>query len=80
MQGNTGAKNNWFGSDLFWLSLGPVVLALFTYEDTLLGSVDQHVKRHEAHNAGETETARINLHTNLRSDRKYTDADCVHAQ
>lgn len=61
-----------FGSDLFWLSLSPVVLPLFTYEDAVLGSVDQHVKRHEAHDTGQTEAARINLHTNLRLDRhKY---------
>lgn len=72
VQGNTDANKNWFGSDLFWLSLGPVVLPLFTYEDAVLGSIDQHVKRHKAHDAGQTETARINLHTNLRSDRhKY---------
>lgn len=72
MQGNTDANSDGFGSDLFWLSLGPVVLPLFTYEDAVLGSVDQHVKRHKGHDAGQTETARINLHTNLGSFRCHT--------
>lgn len=62
-------KNNGFGFDLFWLSLCPVVLPHFTYEDTVLGSVDQQVKRQKGHDAGQTETARVNLHTNLRSDK-----------
>lgn len=52
VQERTGVNNNWFGSDLFWLSFGPVVLPLLTYEDAVLGSVDQHVKRHKAHDAG----------------------------
>lgn len=58
-----------FGTDLFRLSLGPVVLPLFTYKHTVLGSVDQCVKWHKAHDAGQTETAWINLHSNLNSDR-----------
>lgn len=57
---------SWFGSDLFWLCLGPVVLALFTDVDIVLCSIDQHVKGHKGHDAGEAETAFINLHTNLR--------------
>lgn len=78
VQGSTEAKCNWFGTDLFWLSLGPVVLPLFTYEHAVLGSVDQRVKWHKAHDAGQTETARVNLHTNLRSDRPHTDNDYLH--
>lgn len=55
--------------NLFWLSLSPVVLPLFTHEDAVLGSVDHSVKRNKSHNAGQTETACIYPHTNLRSDR-----------
>lgn len=53
-------------SDLFWLSLGPDVLPFLTYEHTLFGSVDKCVKWHKGHDAGQTETACFNLHTNLR--------------
>lgn len=73
VQGCTDVNTNWFGTDLFRLSLGPVVLSLFTYKHTVLGSVDQCVKWHKAHDAGQTETARINLHTNLKSDRWHMD-------
>lgn len=80
VQGCTDVNANWFGTDLFRMSLGPVVLLLFTYKHAVLGSVDQCVKWHEAHNAGQTETARINLHTNLRSDRQHTDNNYPHAE
>lgn len=75
VQGNTDATDAlMFGSDLFWLCLCPVFLPHLTYKDTVLGSVDQHVKGHKGHDAGQTETARINLHTNLGSDRHHTNA------
>lgn len=80
MGGNKDArarKQLLFGSDLLRLSLRPGVLPLFTYEDRVLGSVHQHVKRHEAHDAGQTETARVNLHTNLRSDGCHTNTHRV---
>lgn len=55
-----------FATDLFWLRFSPVVLPLLTDEHALLGSVHQHVKWHEGNDAGQTEAAGINLHTNLK--------------
>lgn len=54
-----------FRPDLFWLRLSPAFLPFLTYEDPVLGSVDQHVKRYEGHDASEAETARLDLHANL---------------
>lgn len=56
--------------NLFRMSLSPAVLALLTYENSVLGSVHQHVEGHKGHHTGQTETAGVNLHTNLRSDRQ----------
>lgn len=64
-------------SDLLWFCLGPVLLPFFTYEDTVLSSVDQHVKGQKGHHAGQTEAARINLYTNLRSDRHHTNTSHI---
>lgn len=54
-----------FSSDLFWLCLSPAVLPFFTYENLVLGSVDQRVKWYKGHDARETETACLDLHANL---------------
>lgn len=61
-------------ADLFWFCLSPVALPFLTYEHAELGSVDQHVKGHKRHNAGQAETACLNLHTNLSSDRRHKNA------
>lgn len=55
-------------SDLFWLSLGPVVQPVLAYEHTFLGFVDQRVKRHKGHDAGQREAAGFNLHSDLKSN------------
>lgn len=79
-RGSTEENNNCFGTDLFWLGLSPVVLPFFTYEHAVLGPVDQRVKWHKGHDAGQAETARINLHANLRSDRPDTRHDYLHTE
>lgn len=66
--GITDTKISWCVSHLFWLSLGPIVQCLLTYENTILGFVDQRVKWHKGHNAGQRETAGFNLHSNLKSN------------
>lgn len=52
-------------TDLFWLSLGPVVQPVLTYEHTFLCFVDQRVKWHKGHDAGQREAAGFNLHSDL---------------
>lgn len=66
--GITDTKISWSVTHLFWLSLGPIVQSVLTYENPILGFVDQCVKWHKGHNAGQRETAGFNLHSNLKSN------------
>lgn len=58
-------------SDLSGLSFSPLVQSLLADEDAVLGSVDQCVKRHKGHDAGQTETAGVNLHTDLKQKKHH---------
>lgn len=66
--GITDTKISCSVTHLFWLSLGPIVQSVLTYENPILGFVDQCVKWHKGHNAGQRETAGFNLHSNLKSN------------